>query len=70
MKRTVQMYQSFTKMHIALPVQWQLRSRRQLAKGKTGQVGDVKALLVNEGQGNNVINRIVDYIDHWYIGYC
>ena len=30
-KRTVQMYQSFTKMHIALPVQWQLRSRRQLA---------------------------------------
>ena len=28
--------------------------------GKTGQVGDVKALLVNEGQGNNVINRIVD----------
>ena len=36
----------------------------------TGQVGDVKALLVNEGQGNNVYNRIVDYIDHWYIGYC
>ena len=28
--------------------------------GKTGQVGDVKPLLVNEGQGNNVINRIVD----------
>ena len=28
--------------------------------GKTGQVGDVKALLVNEGQGNNVIDRIVD----------
>ena len=25
-----------------------------------GQVGDVKALLVNEGQGNNVIDRIVD----------
>ncbi len=29
-------------------------------RGKTGQVGDVKPLLVNEGQGNNVINWIVD----------
>ena len=29
-------------------------------EGKTGQVGDVKPLLVNEGQGINVINRIVD----------
>ena len=27
---------------------------------KTGQVGDVKPLFVNEGQGNNVIHRIVD----------
>ena len=32
MKRTVQMCQSFSKMHIAVPVQRQLRSqRRQLA---------------------------------------
>ena len=31
-KRTVQMCQSFSKMHIAVPVQWQLRSqRRQLS---------------------------------------
>ena len=30
--RTVKMCQSFSKMHIAVPVQWQLRSqRRQLA---------------------------------------
>ena len=31
-KRTVQICQSFSKMHIAVPVQWQLRSqRRQLS---------------------------------------
>ena len=31
-KRTVQVCQSFSKMHIAVPVQWQLRSQRhQLA---------------------------------------
>ena len=29
-------------------------------QGQTGQVGDVKALLVNGGQVSNVIDRIVD----------
>ena len=26
-------------------------------------------VLVNEGQGNSVINRIFDYTYHWYLGY-
>ena len=42
-KGTVQMCQSFSKMHITVPVQWQLRSqRRHLAYGKSGHVRIVK----------------------------
>ena len=35
-------------------------------RGRRGKVGDVRALLVIEGQGNNIIYWIVY---HWYLCY-